>query len=83
MNYSSPANSSWTHTTDGTNNAVTIAIGCSVTGNNTEYYSTTQPGGNTCRLVFENVTFEQAGVYLCFDGGLITYRNLFTVIGEC
>lgn len=30
----------WTRTTDGTNNRLTIASGCNVTGNNAAYYST-------------------------------------------
>ena len=72
----------WTRTTDGTNNPLTIASGCNVTGNNSAYYSTEQPGGNICRLIIRNATMQQAGVYDCFDGASTTYRSLVTVIGE-
>lgn len=79
---SSMAITQWTRTTDGTNNALSIASGCSVIGDNSAYYRTEQPSGNTCRLIIGNVTMQQAGVYTCFDGSARVYISLVTVIGE-
>ena len=73
----------WTHATDGTNNnPLTIASGCSVNSSNAAYYSTVQPGDNICRLIIENATMQQAGIYNCFNGASTTYWSLVTIIGE-
>lgn len=80
---SSLISTQWTRTTDGISNAfLLIASGCSVSGNNSEYYSTEQLGGNVCRLTIRNATMQQSGVYTCFDGSSTSYRSLVTVIGE-
>ena len=72
----------WTRTTNGFDNTLVIAFGCSVIGNNAAYYSTEHVRNNSCILIIGNATMQMGGVYTCFDGSSTTYRSLVTVVGE-